>query len=275
MKTITLFIGCFVNHYCFSQQQKTSVYFDYNKSELTNGAIKILDSITTLGELKNITLSGNCDFIGKDKYNDALSLRRAFAVKQYLVKKGIASSNFNREEGFGKRKPVNDNSTDSGRSLNRRVDVLFTIEKLTGFVDAGGAESALQHKIKDSVEAGDNITLNNLFFVGGRHILMPGSEATLNELLDVMVNYPSLKIELQGYICCDYSALDGIDQDTHTNDLSVNRAKAVYDYLVANGIDTNRLSYKGFGNTKPLVYPEKSEQDRSLNRRVEIKIIEK
>lgn len=275
MKIITLFIGFFFSYYCFSQQQKASIYFDYSKKELTNNATKILDSITALGELKNIGLSGNCDFIGNNKYNDALSLMRTSSVKQYLVKKGIADSNFSSEEGLGKRKPLKDNSTDIGRSLNRRVDLFFTIEKPNGVVDAGGPESTLQHKIKDSAKAGDNITLNNLFFVGGRHILMPDSEAVLNELLDLMINYPSLKIELQGHICCNYSDLDGYDHDTHTNNLSVNRAKAVYEYLAVNGIDTNRLSYKGFGNTKPLVYPEKNEQDQNTNRRVEIKIIEK
>jgi outer membrane protein OmpA-like peptidoglycan-associated protein len=54
----------------------------------------------------------------------------------------------------------------------------------------------------------------------------------------------------------------------------VNRAKAVYDFLVKKGIDAKRLTYKGFGSSKKLV-EEVTEIDRITNRRVEIKIVNK
>lgn len=273
MKIFSLLIGSFISVSCFSQQQKASVYFNFNKSGLTNTATKILDNITSLCALKNISLSGNCDSIGTDEYNDSLSVRRILAVKRYFVKKGTAKSNFIREEGFGKRKPASDNLTDDSRSLNRRVDLLYTIDTPSTVDATTENKNSLENKIKNSVKTGNNIRLSNLLFVGNRHILMPGADTVLNELLEVMINYPSLKIELQGHICCDYNIYDGLDVDTHTNNLSVNRAKAVYDYLLWKGISESRLSYKGFGNTKPLVYPEKNEHDQDINRRVEIKII--
>jgi outer membrane protein OmpA-like peptidoglycan-associated protein len=63
-----------------------------------------------------------------------------------------------------------------------------------------------------------------------------------------------------------------MDLDTNTLELSLNRAKAVYQYLADNGIDAARLSYKGFGHKHPLVYPEDTEEKRTTNRRVELKI---
>ncbi len=65
---------------------------------------------------------GHTDSIGSDAYNDRLSLRRAEAVKAYLVSKGIPADKV-RTEGRGKREPVADNATPEGRAKNRRVEV--------------------------------------------------------------------------------------------------------------------------------------------------------
>jgi outer membrane protein OmpA-like peptidoglycan-associated protein len=57
--------------------------------------------------------------------------------------------------------------------------------------------------------------------------------------------------------------------------LSTNRAKRVYDYLLKKGINKNRMTYQGYGGTKPLVRFEKDSEDANKNRRVEIKVIKK
>jgi len=91
-----------------------------------------------------------------------------------------------------------------------------------------------------------------------------------------MEDNPKLEIKIQGHICCNYPVEDdGFDYDNGDTHLSVNRAKAVYDYLVAHGIDPNRMSYEGLGGKFHLVNPEKTEADMTKNRRVEIKIIKK
>jgi outer membrane protein OmpA-like peptidoglycan-associated protein len=97
------------------------------------------------------------------------------------------------------------------------------------------------------------------------------------ELLDVMEKNPNLEISIEGHICCRAGwELDGMDEDLGTNNLSEMRAKTVYDYLIKNGIAAIRLSYKGFGPLYPLyAYPEKTEEEKTANRRVEIKIIKK
>jgi outer membrane protein OmpA-like peptidoglycan-associated protein len=86
------------------------------------------------------------------------------------------------------------------------------------------------------------------------------------ELLLVMKNNPNLKIEIQGHLCC--MPVDRLY-------LSTQRAKAINNFLVANGINEKRLTYKGFGSTQPIyALPEKDEAQRAANRRVEIMIVE-
>ncbi len=69
-----------------------------------------------------VSLNGHCDNVGTPEYNMGLSLRRADAVKKYLVGKGIAASRIS-TKGFGFTKPIALNGTDTGRSMNRRVEL--------------------------------------------------------------------------------------------------------------------------------------------------------
>ena len=105
---------------------------------------------------------------------------------------------------------------------------------------------------------------------------MPESKPMLDELLAVMKEYPKLVIEIQGHICCLPDIADGFDLETGFRNLSEARARTIADWLIHMGIDTNRVSYNGFGHSKPIYpYPEKTEEERIQNRRVEIKIISK
>jgi outer membrane protein OmpA-like peptidoglycan-associated protein len=80
-----------------------------------------------------------------------------------------------------------------------------------------------------------------------------------------MQDNPKLKIDIPGHMCCSKD---------RTN-LSGDRAKSVYNILVKNGIDKSRMTYRGFGSEKPIYpLPEKTEEERVANRRVEIEILE-
>ncbi|UUZ57334.1 OmpA family protein [Massilia sp. H-1] len=84
-----------------------------------------LDELLTKQEGVNTEVMvtvGHTDAKGSDAYNQALSLRRAEAVKAYLVSKGVAASRVY-TEGKGEGQPVADNKTDAGRAENRRVTV--------------------------------------------------------------------------------------------------------------------------------------------------------
>lgn len=71
----------------------------------------------------NVTVEGHTDNVGKDKYNQALSERRAAAVKKYLVENGATGGDRIKPVGYGKTRPVADNSTAEGRFKNRRVEI--------------------------------------------------------------------------------------------------------------------------------------------------------
>jgi len=76
-----------------------------------------------------------------------------------------------------------------------------------------------------------------------------------------------LQIEISGHT-------DDVGNDQLNQALSENRAKSVYEYLIANKIDASRLVYKGYGKTQPIA-PNDSEEGRKKNRRTEFKIIAK
>jgi outer membrane protein OmpA-like peptidoglycan-associated protein len=106
------------------------VNFDYDKSNIKSEFAPILDEAAqTLKDNPdiNVRISGHTDSIGSDEYNQRLSERRAQAVKQYLVSKGIASSRLS-TEGRGEREPIAQNTKNGrdnpdGRAMNRRAEL--------------------------------------------------------------------------------------------------------------------------------------------------------
>ena len=76
----------------------------------------------------NISVEGHTDNVGKDKYNQALSERRAAAVKKYLVENGAANADKIKPVGYGKTRPIADNKTAEGKFKNRRVEILILSE---------------------------------------------------------------------------------------------------------------------------------------------------
>lgn len=72
----------------------------------------------------SITISGHTDNVGRDDANLTLSQNRANAVSQYLISRGVAGGRIN-AVGFGKSRPVADNSTENGRAQNRRVEIVI------------------------------------------------------------------------------------------------------------------------------------------------------
>ena len=100
-------------------------YFDFDKSVVKPKAFDFLNEVAdVLKTHPQITLKvqGHTDSIGTKAYNDALSIRRAQAVKTYLMNKGISGDRMTLE-GFNFSKPVAPNSTPEGRALNRRVEL--------------------------------------------------------------------------------------------------------------------------------------------------------
>lgn len=268
------------------------VHFPYNESRITPLAAIRLDSMLKAGPLtaiSGIRLAGHCDFIGSDQYNDALSLRRVEAVKAYLRNKGMGADQFIAAAGFGKRRPLELAGTDAARAINRRVLVIFGRHVIASNpprievqqveiprIEETVAKTGLSATIRDTnTKAGSKLVLADLNFEPGRHFLLPGSYGILRELYRAMKDNPTLEIEIHGHICCISGGQDGEDIDTRLPNLSVQRAKAIYEFLVSAGIDKNRMQYKGFGSSQKLFPDERTPMEQTKNRRVEIKILRK
>jgi outer membrane protein OmpA-like peptidoglycan-associated protein len=130
--------------------------------------------------------------------------------------------------------------------------------------------------IKDTTtKVGTIIVLKNLNFEGGRHILLERSLPVLDDLLKAMKDNPNLKIEIDGHVCCTASYLDGRDNDLGSFDLSWQRARVVYNYLLDHDISRDRMSVRGFGASRKLYPYEQNDYEKEENRRVEIKIVSK
>lgn len=298
---LSILVSFFISAYSQNDSCVANIYFSFNDSKLNDSAKNVLVKLIKINSfLTNLKIIGWTDQVGTNSYNDQLSLSRANSVAEFLIVNGIHSNNISEIKGFGKRKPITVNSkTDTISSqLNRVVSLFIPRNKIINsvFLDTlvksnpapFANDSLVKQKqyikeesptesFQDQLNAGaSKIILNNLNFQKGRHVLLDYSFPILHEVLVAMKNNLNLEIEIQGHICClDTSEIDGIDLDTQEKALSRNRAKAVYEYLIANGIKPNRMTYSGFGSKNRLVYPERTAADAEMNRRVEFKIIKK
>ncbi|MDB5134334.1 MAG: OmpA family protein [Mucilaginibacter sp.] len=117
------------------------------------------------------------------------------------------------------------------------------------------------------IEVGNKVILKNIFFDTNKFDIKDESKPELKKLMDFLNLNPTVHIEVSGHT-------DNVGSDQFNQTLSENRAKAVYQYLIANGISAGRLVFKGYGETQPIASND-TDEDRSRNRRTEFKIIAK
>jgi outer membrane protein OmpA-like peptidoglycan-associated protein/tetratricopeptide (TPR) repeat protein len=115
------------------------------------------------------------------------------------------------------------------------------------------------------IEANASVVLKNIFFESGRFDLKPASTIELDNILQLMKENPTLKIQISGHT-------DNIGKAGDNLTLSNNRAQAVVKYLVSKGIEPARLTYKGYGATQPVA-DNATEEGRAKNRRTELQVI--
>ncbi len=117
------------------------------------------------------------------------------------------------------------------------------------------------------IEIGNKVILNNIFFDTNKFDIKQESVSELQKLVEFLTLNPTVHIEISGHT-------DDVGNDQLNQTLSENRAKAVYQSLVASQIDAGRLVYKGYGKTQPIA-PNTTDDGRRKNRRTEFKIIAK
>ncbi|HWZ75061.1 MAG TPA: OmpA family protein [Candidatus Sulfotelmatobacter sp.] len=106
------------------------------------------------------------------------------------------------------------------------------------------------------------VSMSDVLFDTGKYTLKPGAREKLAKVAGILLSYPGLNIEVGGYT-------DNIGGDAMNQTLSENRAGSVRDYLVQQGVSTNSVSARGFGNSLPVSSNDNS-AGRQQNRRVEL-----
>ena len=117
------------------------------------------------------------------------------------------------------------------------------------------------------VEVGAKVILQNIYFESGKSVIKPESYTSLANVVRLLENNPTIRVEISGHT-------DNVGSMKSNLKLSTERAKAVVDYLVANGIEASRLEYKGYAFQFSL-FPNNTKEGRAKNRRVEFKILSK
>lgn len=293
-KTYRFFILFFLATQFAKAQEQFSVYFETNKFSLVSAEIENLNKwIIANPKMKIVAINGFTDKDGSNALNDTLSQKRVVYIYDYILNKVTIRSDF-KTRSFGENQAKN-----GDKSKNRRVDIYYILEKdlareneilgikeknkvteikpvisypkffkvqnPNGTVSNFELDTQFMQQITEA-KPGDKLQIKNLNFQFNTFAVTNDSRGKLYELLLVMQQNPKLKIQIQGHICCNTS-----NKET----LSTQRAKAIKEFLKFQGIDTNRMTYIGFGSTVPLFsLPEKNEQERAANRRVEILILD-
>ena len=271
-------------------QERYSVFFDSNKHVLTPEQKAKLDQwMTSNPTVKIVAIHGYTDEDGTTGFNDTLAGKRVNAVYEIVKEKLKIREDF-KSRSFGEKFPQS-----KIKAENRKADIFYLLEKdipreneILGIKEAPKTQpkrnfpAAIAIKNPDGTKSefkldtvfmrqldrskpGEMLKIENLNFRVNTFAIVPESRGKLYELLMVMHENPDLKIEIHGHLCC---------QPVDRINLSSQRAKAINNFLVGNGIAKDRVSYKGFGSSRPIYpLPEKDEAQRAANRRVEILIV--
>jgi outer membrane protein OmpA-like peptidoglycan-associated protein len=267
----------------FGQQAETqshSVYFERDKSEIsTNEVTQLKNWLTSLPDsVKKLEVVGRTDFLGSTEHNLKLSENRASMVMNLIENSELLRYRMSLVSSVGEENSI-DNGDVEGNPKDRVVELIAHLYPLpTPKESTETAEQPVEiqtsraTEMLENAEVGQSIVFGNLNFFPGRHFLVPQALPELEDLVESLKRNPEISIEIIGHICCKLDSIDGLDVNTRTYTLSTNRAKYIHDQLVLAGISEQRLTYKGMAGSRPLVFPELTEEDQARNRRVEIKV---
>jgi len=234
----------FFPFFCSSQfNVEHAIYFDTDEYFMVQTEkarlFSFVKALPKRGLLK-IEISGFCDDIGAENYNLVLSQNRANAIRGVFSSLSFFPDKIISVDGKGEVLLNVYPSDDSEivRSLNRRVDVVVS------YLDPATVSET-------GLNTSSPIVLNNVHFISGYSYLTRGSKEILSSLAKTLTK-ESFSFVIQGHVCCTEGKIDAIDKRTKERNLSVARAKYVYDYFLEKGIEKSRMSYEGFGHRFPL-----------------------
>ncbi len=220
-----------------------NVHFDFNKSTLKRESIKTLNQVYNfLAQNPELffEVAGHTDHIGSQAYNQRLSERRARAVYNYLVTKGVAPNHLS-PKGYGESKPIATNRTPEGRRLNRRAELKRTTEQGDYIAHEGDAEDS-----EDGYLIWEQMSVKAHFVKNKGHFITDYSKDRLNTLVNILKStYPDSKIMIVGY--------DDAENEDSSRKLDEERAATVFKYLVQNGISADNLVARSYRDMSAFI----------------------
>jgi OOP family OmpA-OmpF porin len=230
--------------YCIS----LNIEYDINKADIRP---QYNDEVARVGDFMKkyptttAVIEGHTDEVGSDDYNMQLSQRRAESVVKALVDNfGIDPARLS-AKGYGKTRPIADNSTDAGRQKNRRIDAIIDCVIVT---ELASPPERLCMTLK--VE-----------FATGSAAIAPRYNDEISRVGKYMKKYPTTTAVIEGHT-------DNVGALEYNIKLSRQRAESVVNYLVGKcGIDRFRLEAKGYGSSRRIAY-NSTDEGRQKNRRI-------
>lgn len=269
MKSLLVVI-CLSFQLAFAQKEiKHQVYFltdQYQIPETEESRLLLFLSEIENMDIQKISIYGFCDDRGSDSYNLILSQQRADAIKEVFSNNEFDESVITNVDGKGEvlLNVVNDNDLYKIRGLNRKVEIIVQpydpprekVEPLK--------KETTEELLSGDLKEGDKIQLENILFRTGYSYLTKESKAKLDEIAKILVKRTDIYFNIEGHVCCTQGARDAIDRKTKKRNLSLARAKTVYDYLADKGVKRYRMRFVGQRRKFPLG------GEPELDRRVEI-----
>jgi len=217
-------------------------------------------------EIERVSIYGFCDDRGSDSYNLTLSQDRADEIKKIFSGFGVDNNLISNVDGKGEvlLRVISSDNINIIRGLNRKVEinVVYKISDLKTPPKEEQEPSFLNDKLK----VGDKITLDNILFKTGYSYVIKESLPVLEKMVQALRERDDIYFTIQGHVCCTRNARDAVDKGTGKRNLSLARARYIYDYMVDKGIKKSRMRYVGLKNKYPLG------KETKYDRRVEIKI---
>lgn len=272
VRTILIFFMLLFSVLSHTQNRIKSIYFENDQSVPTPYSQNQLQLFKKAFDNKEFTIIEICaytDSIGSARYNDSLAKKRLSYVVDILDIPKNTSIKL-KPYGLDRR-----NDVQNAKSW-RRVDIYFSIDsnKISEYnspIDSSyvlmedefivpGRDSVYQASINRSIDISVPFILN-IEFIEGTAKMDELSKRELKKFYIFMTDNKDLHGQIRGHVCCGNNMR-----------ISKMRARTVYRELIKMGIEKERLEYIGMSNLEPLVFPEKTNEDRQRNRRVDVKI---
>ena len=228
----------------------STAMFAFDSAELTEEGKKIIEEYRgvlrpELAEAYAGIIIGHTDSTGDAKYNQGLSLRRAEAVRDYLVNTGAPAKKL-RVIGRGESDPIASNETSEGQAANRRVEVIVVGELRALDAMRFPSVALFPRRSGELTEQGKQVIEKHR--KGAREQMKRASY-----------------IEIIGHT-------DDVGDDSYNQELSEQRAQSVFKYLVETGLDVSKVVVMGMGEMRPIA-SNNTDEGRAENRRVEILLL--